>query len=111
MFVHLESRKGATAKSTDIDDIYRERPDYRSAKVAIAVSDSVAGDYKFLKAVRPNAGKYPLGWEGKLKAIRNQLDAKHPNWDNPDKILSVMNGSETGISFCAISPTGRCRAI
>ena len=109
MFVHLESRKGATAKSTNIDDIYRERPDYRSAKVAIAVSDSVAGDYKFLKAVRPNAGKYPLGWEGKLKAIRNQLDAKHPNWDDPDKALSVMNGSEImdGHIFLRDFPNGQ----
>lgn len=107
MFAHLEERKGATAKSPKLEDILKERPNYRAAKIAIAVSDKVEGPYKFLRALRPNAGKYPVGWEGKLKAVRTLLDSKHPNWDNPDKVLSLSSQIMDGHIFLRDFPNGQ----
>lgn len=93
MVFHLEGRKGETAKSIEIEDILKEKPNYRVAKLGFAVSDSVKGPYKFVRALRPNAGKYPIGWEGKMKAVRTLLNSKYPNWD-ADKQISVFNGGE-----------------
>lgn len=107
MFAHLEERKGATAKSPKLEDILKERPNYRAAKIAIAVSDKVEGPYKFLRALRPNAGKYPVGWEGKLKAVRTLLDSKHPNWDDPDKALSLSSQIMDGHIFLRDFPNGQ----
>lgn len=107
MFAHLEERKGATAKSPKLEDILKERPNYRAAKIAIAVSDKVEGPYKFLRALRPNAGKYPVGWEGKLKAVRTLLDSKHPNWDAPDKALSLSSQIMDGHIFLRDFPNGQ----
>ena len=60
MWMHLEFRKGPTAKSTDIADILKEKPDYSTARAGVAVADKITGPYKYIGSLRPNAGKYPL---------------------------------------------------
>lgn len=46
MWFHLELKKG-------------EKPDYTSARCALAVSDNIAGPYKYVKSFRPQKGKFP----------------------------------------------------
>lgn len=91
MFMHLELRKGPTSKSTKIEDIYAEKPDYTTARVGIAVADKITGPYKFVKSLRPNAGKYPLNGADELKQLRKELDAKHPDWRQ-----AKLNWKKTG---------------
>ena len=43
MWMHLEFRKGPTAKSADLKDIYAEKPDYTTARVGVAVADNISG--------------------------------------------------------------------
>ena len=105
MVFHLEGRKGETAKSIEIEDILKEKPNYRVAKLGFAVSDSVKGPYKFVRALRPNAGKYPIGWEGKMKAVRTLLN-KYPL--GRDKKYR-FNGGEIRTDRCSFGfPGDRC---
>lgn len=79
MWMHLEFRKGPTAKSTDIADILKEKPDYSTARAGVAVADKITGPYKYIGSLRPNAGKYPLNCAEELKAYKAELE-KDPNW-------------------------------
>ncbi len=92
MFAHLEERFGDTRKSTKIEDIYNEKPDYRAAKIAIAISDNIVGPYKFVRSLRPNAGKFPINEEGYLKAAKTLLDSKYAGWQNITPRKQVMDG-------------------
>lgn len=40
---------------------------YSAAKTGVAVADKVTGPYKFIKAVNPNAGQWPVGYSEELK--------------------------------------------
>ena len=84
MWMHLEFRKGKFAKSPKLEHILSESPDYRTARVGVAVADKVAGPYKFIRSFRPQAGVYPINDAEKLKAFRRELDAKNPNWRDCD---------------------------
>lgn len=79
MWMHLEFRKGPTAKSADLKDIYAEKPDYSTARAGVAVADKIAGPYKYVGSFRPNAGKYPINGADGLRAYRAELE-KDPNW-------------------------------
>lgn len=74
MWMHLEFRKGPTAKSTDIADILNEKPDYSTARAGVAVADKITGPYKYIGSFRPNAGKYPLNCAEELKAYKAELE-------------------------------------
>lgn len=41
---------------------------YTAAKTGVAVADKVTGPYTFIKAVNPNAGKWPVDYPEKLKS-------------------------------------------
>jgi beta-xylosidase len=41
---------------------------YNAAKTGVAVSDNVTGPYKFLNALNPNTGIWPLGYPDELKS-------------------------------------------
>lgn len=84
MWMHLEFRKGKFAKSPKLEHILSESPDYRTARVGVAVADKVVGPYKFIRSFRPQAGVYPINDAEKLKAFRRELDAKNPNWRDCD---------------------------
>lgn len=81
MLMHLEERAGDTKKSTKVEDIYKEKANYRAAKIAFAVADKITGPYKFLRSTRINAKKLPVNDAGKLIAVKNQLDNCYYGWD------------------------------
>ena len=60
MLMHLEERFGDTKKSTKVEDIYKEKANYRAAKIAFAVADKITGPYEFLRSTRINAKKLPI---------------------------------------------------
>ncbi len=93
MFVHLEKRVGATAKSTKLEDIFKEKPNYKTAQIAIAVSDKITGPYKFLETKRINAGKLPANDADELLKAKKILDEKYPDWKQT-YLFTVRNNRE-----------------
>ncbi|MFI3290255.1 MAG: glycoside hydrolase family 43 protein [Opitutales bacterium] len=80
MFMHIESRKGETAKSPKLEDIINEKPNYLSAKVGIAISDKITGPFEFVRMLRPQAGVYPINEKENLIALEKELNEKDANW-------------------------------
>jgi hypothetical protein len=63
---------------------------YRAAMTGLAVSDKVAGPYKYLKSLRPNAGIWPVGFPEEFKS--SQLgDAGLKSWSD-EWIKAVKEG-------------------
>lgn len=45
---------------------------YEAARTGVAIADKVAGPYRFIRSLRPNAGKFPLNFtDGQKKATYN----------------------------------------
>ena len=63
---------------------------YRAALTGVAVSDNIAGPYKYLRSLRPNAGVWPVNFPGEFKNITvNETDLK----GNPaERIKAVREG-------------------
>ncbi|QGY43696.1 family 43 glycosylhydrolase [Maribellus comscasis] len=55
---------------------------YSAAQTGVAVADTPAGPYTFLKALNPNAGKWPAGYSDELKkkAFPNNLEGWTDEW-------------------------------
>ncbi len=78
MFFHLEFRKGATRKSIDINDIYKEAPDYSSANIGFAIADKITGPYTFLHSTRLHANKMPVNASESIKKlVASKKDFSH----------------------------------
>lgn len=50
---------------------------YTAARSAVAVSDSPTGPFKYLKSLRPNAGRLPFDMTAEQKAVFDTLDIEH----------------------------------
>lgn len=58
---------------------------YTAARSAVAVSDSPTGPFKYLKSLRPNAGRLPFDMTAEQKAVFDTLDIEHfAKWWTPD---------------------------
>lgn len=110
MFAHLEERKGATAKSPKLEDILKERPNYRAAKIAIAVSDKVEGPYKFLRRCARMRESTPSAGRASSKPSARCSIQSTRTGTTPTKPFRFQAKSWTGIFSCATFPMGRCRA-
>ncbi|MDR1120229.1 MAG: glycoside hydrolase family 43 protein [Dysgonamonadaceae bacterium] len=64
---------------------------YKASRTGIAVSDSVAGTYKFLKSYRPNAGHFPLNMTEKQKQERTLPDY-FSAWWTPEWRQATVDG-------------------
>ncbi|MCG6191207.1 glycoside hydrolase family 43 protein [Maribellus maritimus] len=55
---------------------------YSAAQTGVAVADTPAGPYTFLKALNPNAGKWPAGYSDELKnkTFPNNLEGWTDEW-------------------------------
>lgn len=62
---------------------------YKAAKTGVAVADNVTGPYTFLKAVNPNAGKWPVNYPEALKTKSFPADLK--SWSE-EWIQAVKDG-------------------
>ena len=62
---------------------------YKAAKTGVAVADNVTGPYTFLKAVNPNAGKWPVNYPEVLKTKSFPTDLK--SWSE-EWIQAVKDG-------------------
>ena len=61
---------------------------YRAALTGVAVSNNITGPYKYIRSIRPNAGKWPLNFteEQKKDTVReNQLKRGTPEWKQAEK--------------------------
>jgi rhamnogalacturonyl hydrolase YesR len=64
---------------------------YTAARVGIAVSNQITGPYKYLKSLRPNAGRFPENMtEAQKKATAKPSDFK--NWWTPEWRKAVDDG-------------------
>lgn len=57
-----------------------ERKGYAAARAGVAVSDTPAGPYRFIRSGRVNAGKLPVDMDGQAVAVLDTLNAK--NYEN-----------------------------
>lgn len=62
---------------------------YNAAQTGVAVSDNPTGPYTFLKALNPNAGKWPVGYPEELKTKQFSDDLK--SWSD-EWLLAVKDG-------------------
>ncbi len=60
---------------------------YNAAQTGVAVSDTPTGPYTFLKALNPNAGKWPVGYSEELKnkTFPDDLEGWTDEWLNAVK--------------------------
>ncbi len=70
MWFHLEHKRG-------------DKPDYTTARTALAISDNITGPYKFVKSFRPQKGNLPIGNISEIESV----DAAYPPAEL-DKIIS-----------------------
>lgn len=93
LWAHLEKRKGPTAKSSKLDVILDEKPDYNTAGVIVATADKITGPYNFVRSMRINAGKYPINCnlENLKKAIAKYKDSDYSKING----WTIKNGKYT----------------
>lgn len=66
---------------------------YKAARSAVAVSDSPTGPFKYLKSLRPNAGRLPFDMTAEQKAVFDTLDIGHfAKWWTPDWREAIKKG-------------------
>lgn len=66
---------------------------YTAARSAVAVSDSPTGPFKYLKSLRPNAGRLPFNMTAEQKAVFDTLDIEHfAKWWTPDWREAIKKG-------------------
>lgn len=66
---------------------------YEAAQVGFAVSDTPTGPFRFLRALRPNAGKWPKDFSRKdIRTARQQRTDDHPEWWTPAWRESIAKG-------------------
>ena len=63
---------------------------YSAARTGVAISDKVAGPYKYLRSYRPNAGVWPEGYSDRYKREFKPEDLEFS--DNQDKTREIMRG-------------------
>lgn len=61
---------------------------YEAARTAVAISDTPAGPYTYLRSYRPNAGFWPLNYPDSLKQIT--FNKEYKTW--PEKIRANTRG-------------------
>ncbi len=73
---------------------------YEAAQVGFAVSDTPAGPFRFVRALRPNAGRWPVEFgEEEIKAARAHRLADYPEWWTPEWRKAVEAGMFTAHDF------------
>lgn len=73
---------------------------YEAAQVGFAVSDTPEGPFKFLYAMRPNAGKWPADWKKKdIHIAKQQETAQYPEWWTPEWRKAIVMGMFTHRDF------------
>lgn len=49
---------------------------YAAARTGVAVSDKVAGPYKYLRSYRPNEGSWPINCSEEIKKLNHDFERK-----------------------------------
>lgn len=62
---------------------------YEAAKTGVAVSQTAEGPYRFVGSFRPNAGVWPMGYNGKREAVDEVSNYK---WWTPEWYQAVDEG-------------------
>lgn len=66
---------------------------YEAAQVGFAVSDTPTGPFRFLRALRPNAGRWPKDFSRKdIRLAKAQRTEDHPEWWTPAWRESIAKG-------------------
>ena len=66
---------------------------YAAARAGVAVSDTPAGPYRFIRSGRVNAGKLPVDMDGQAVAVLDTLNAKnYEKWWTPEWTDAVNKG-------------------
>lgn len=65
---------------------------YAAARVGFAVSDKPLGPFKFLRSLRPNAGKWPKGFTAAMKKKAQELQEKKLQGLSPEDWLKTIDG-------------------
>ena len=66
---------------------------YAAARAGVAVSDTPAGPYRFIRSGRVNAGKLPVNMDGQAVAVLDTLNAKnYEKWWTPEWTDAVNKG-------------------
>jgi len=66
---------------------------YEAAQVGFAVSDAPEGPFTFLRALRPNAGKWPSDFSKKdIKAAKSLKLSDYPEWWTPQWRGAIAQG-------------------
>jgi hypothetical protein len=72
---------------------------YRAALTGIAISDNITGPYKYIRSLRPNAGKWPVNYPEELKKENiNEKDLKKgtEDWKKAEKEGMYLRRDFTG---------------
>ena len=66
---------------------------YEAARVGFAVSDTPTGPFKFIRSLRPNAGKWPMDFTKRdIKRAMALDEAKYKEWWTPEWRRAVDEG-------------------
>lgn len=66
---------------------------YEAARVGFAVGDTPTGPFKFIRSLRPNAGKWPMDFtERDIKRAMALDEAKYKEWWTPEWRRAVHHG-------------------
>ena len=66
---------------------------YEAARVGFAVSDTPTGPFKFIRSLRPNAGKWPMDFTKRdIKRAMALDEAKYKEWWTPEWRRAVNHG-------------------
>lgn len=66
---------------------------YLAARTGVAVSDSPAGPYRFIRSMRVNGGKLPISFDAQAKAVFDTLNiGNYKKWWTPEWFEAVRCG-------------------
>ena len=69
---------------------------YEAAQVGFAVSDKPTGPFTFLRALRPNAGRWPMDFtDADIQTALQQNPADYPEWWTPEWRKAIAKGMFT----------------
>ncbi len=69
---------------------------YEAARVGFAVSDSPTGPFRFLRSLRPNAGRWPVEFKrADVRCAEKQNPADYKDWWTPEWRTAIEKGMFT----------------